>query len=638
MQDFPPRVADPGAPPRSGTGRRLRRHTFSEPDTSRPSRFLLWLLRQQPAVLIISSLTSMAEWLPGAVGPFVVGKVVDEGIVPRDLDAVIWFSMIMLGLALVGITAGTLNHTFVVRAWLIGMYGPMKMITRKATQLGHVLPQRTPTGEVLSVAASDTDEFGALTEVVSRACGALISYLVIAGLVLWTSPRLGLVVLVAAPLVVLLAMPLLKPLQRREEIERSRSSDLTSMATDIVAGLRILRGIGGEQTFARNYALQSQSTRQAGVSAGGWQAAVEGTGVLLSGLFVVALSWLGAREVAAGELTVGQLISFFGYAVFMVWPIQTFFELAQKWVRGLVSARKAIAVVELQPPWRAPEQPLPLAADQPLHDHLTGFVALPGQLTIVVSALAADSAALADRLGRYLPADTEPVRAAAVEGLKGRAARRERGRLQVERARLAERDRHLAQRSWGVTLGTVDLADASFDELRRTIVVSDASSQLFAGTLQEAIDPHGRLSLDQAEAVLHTAAAEDVFDSLPGGWQGRIDERGRGLSGGQRQRVVLARALALDPEILILVEPTSAVDAHTEARIAERLVAHRRGRTTIITTVSPLLLHYADRVALMSGRRVVAYGTHEELLRGNVEYRRAVVRAMDEDEELSRDD
>ena len=132
------------------------------------------------------------------------------------------------------------------------------------------------------------------------------------------------------------------------------------MATDIVAGLRILRGIGGEQTFARNYAAQSQHTRQAGISAGAWQAAVEGTGVLLSGLFLVTLTWLGAREVAAGDLTVGQLISFFGYAVFMVWPIQTFFELAQKWVRALVSARKAIAVVELQPPWRTPEQPLSL--------------------------------------------------------------------------------------------------------------------------------------------------------------------------------------------------------------------------------------------------------------------------------------
>jgi ABC-type antimicrobial peptide transport system ATPase subunit len=92
-----------------------------------------------------------------------------------------------------------------------------------------------------------------------------------------------------------------------------------------------------------------------------------------------------------------------------------------------------------------------------------------------------------------------------------------------------------------------------------------------------------------------------VFLAMDGGWQGRLDEKGRGLSGGQRQRVVLARALAREPEVLIMVEPTSAVDAHTEAMIAERLAEYRRGRTTIVTTGSPLLLHHADRVAFLSG-------------------------------------
>ncbi len=638
MQDFPPQVTDPGAPSAQATGRRWRTRTFVDPDTRSPSRFLFWLLRQQPLVLIICSLSSMLEWLPGAVGPYVVGKVVDEGVVPKDLEAVMSYSLIMLGLALIGIFAGLLNHTFTVRAWLIGMYGPMKMITRKAAQLGHVLPQRTPTGEVLSVSASDSDEFGELTEIVSRACGAVISYLVIAGLVLSTSPKLGLVVLVAAPLVVLLATPLLRPLQRREEIERSLSSELTSMATDIVAGLRILRGIGGEQTFSRNYDGQSQRTRFAGVSAGGWQAAVEATGVLFSGLFLVALTWLGARQVVIGALSVGELISFFGYAVFMVWPIQTMFELAHKWVRSLVSAGKTIAVVELQPPWQRPQIALTLSGHQPLHDQVSGFTARPGQLTVIVSSVPDDSAALADRLGRYLPADTEPVSAAEVDGLKGRVARRTRARQRADRERLAARDHALADRRWGVTLGDVDLADAELAEVRRTIVVSDASSQLFSGTLQEAIDPHGRLTVEQAEAVLHAAAAEDVFDGLPDGWQGMIDERGRGLSGGQRQRVVLARVLALDPEILIMVEPTSAVDAHTEARIAERLSDYRRGRTTIITTVSPLILHHADQVALMRDRRIIAYGTHEELLRENASYRRAVVRSMEETEEVGSND
>jgi len=126
-----------------------------------------------------------------------------------------------------------------------------------------------------------------------------------------------------------------------------------------------------------------------------------------------------------------------------------------------------------------------------------------------------------------------------------------------------------------------------------------------------------------------------VFTGSHGGWQGRIDERGRGLSGGQRQRVVLARVLGLDPQILILVEPTSAVDAHTEALIAERLVAHRRGKTTIVTTVSPLLLHHADQVAFLFNNRIAAYGTHEELLRTNPDYRRTVARALDEPAEGS---
>ena len=228
------------------------------------------------------------------------------------------------------------------------------------------------------------------------------------------------------------------------------------------------------------------------------------------------------------------------------------------------------------------------------------------------------------------PADHEPVSLDVTNVLTGRAARRARKQRLAERALLAERDQQLAGQKWGVSLGTVDLADVGIDQVRERIVVSDTGSQVFAGTLQSAVDPHGRLSLAEAETMLRVAAAEDVFAGSHGGWQGRIDERGRGLSGGQRQRVVLARVLGLDPQILILVDPTSAVDAHTEAQIAERLVAHRRGKTTIVATVSPLLLHHADRVAFLVNKRIVADGTHEELLRTNPDYRRTVARSLDE--------
>ncbi|HLL62015.1 MAG TPA: ABC transporter ATP-binding protein [Propionibacteriaceae bacterium] len=608
-----------------------RRGVFADPDTRSPARFLSWLLGQQWPVILVSAVTAVLEWVPGAIGPYLIGRIVDEGITARDLGRVGELALILFGFVVIGVTAGVLNHTIVVRTWLIGMYGPMMMVNRKSVQLGHVLPQRTPTGEVLSVAAGDADEFGALTEVFARAFGALASYLLIAGLVLSTSVPLGIMVLVAAPLIVVLALPLLPPLQRREEVERTRTADLTGMATDIVAGLRILRGIGGEHTFARNYAGQSQRTRQAGAAAGVWQAVVESASVLFSGLFLVVLTWLGAREVVAGRLTVGELISFFGYALFMVWPIQTFFELAQRWVRSIVSARKAIAVLSGQPPWDVPEQPLRLPEQGVLHDERSGFTAEPGQLTMIVSGVPDDSAALADRLGRYLPADHDPVSLEVPDGLSGRRAKRVVARQQAELAKLAERERALAGEKWGVSLGSVDLADVPIAAVRKKILVSDSASQVFAGTLQEAIDPHGELTLEQAEAALYAAAADDVFLAMDGGWQGRLDEKGRGLSGGQRQRVVLARALAREPEVLIMVEPTSAVDAHTEAMIAERLAEYRRGRTTVVTTGSPLLLHHADRVAFLSGERVAAYGTHEELLRTSRGYRGVVARALDDE-------
>jgi ABC-type multidrug transport system fused ATPase/permease subunit len=125
------------------------------------------------------------------------------------------------------------------------------------------------------------------------------------------------------------------------------------------------------------------------------------------------------------------------------------------------------------------------------------------------------------------------------------------------------------------------------------------------------------------------ANAEDVIDALPVGLDTLIDERGRSFSGGQRQRLVLARALLSDAEVLVLVEPTSAVDAHTEARIARRLREARAGRTTVIATTSPLVLDQADRVVYLEDGRVVAEARHRELLKTRPDYRETVTRGED---------
>jgi len=631
MRDFPPLVetfwsspsqAAAGVP---GTG--------ALPDTRSPVRFLWWVVRRQPDVVVVSLLFGILWQLPLTVGPWIFGRAVDEGIVPGDASTVAMWGAALLLVTLAGAVFGIALHTVVVRGWLIALYGTTEMVTRKVAQMGHVLPRRSPTGEMLSVASSDSDEFGAMTEIMARAGSQLVSFFVVATIVLATSPRLGVMVLLAAPVLAGVAAPFLKPLHRRQAAERSRSSELTSMATDIVAGLRILRGIGGEQTFGRNYARQSRSAMEAGVSAGIWQALIEALGVLFSGVFLVLLMWAGAHEVQEGRLTIGELVSFLGYGLFMVTPIRTFFEFAQKVTRALVSARKAIAIFDQAPPWQAPEAPLPLDGGTPLVDEASGFTAHPGELTVVVCAVPEESAALADRLGRYLPADSEPVSEELDTSLKGRAARRERSARAARRAEIAARDAERSRGTWGVALGGVDLSRAGLDEVRRTVLVSDTGSQLFAGTLQDAIDPHRRLTRRQAEGYLRAANAEDVYDALPEGWQGQLDERGRGLSGGQRQRVVLARALAVEAPVLVLVEPTSAVDAHTEARVAERVPRLRAGLTTVVATVSPLWLHHADRVVLLRDGRVVSEGTHDELLAVDDDYRAVVARGLDEEVE-----
>jgi ABC-type multidrug transport system fused ATPase/permease subunit len=586
---------------------------------------LLWLLGRQKGLIAINALLIAVWFLPGSLNPYILGRVVDAGIVAGDWPTTLAWTALMVAVILVGVAANTISSTVGVASWLAAMFRVTKLVARKVGQMSHVVTRRVPAGEMLSVAMSDSDTFGAVGEVGGRLIAAVASFVFVAVMVLREDLPLGLLVLIATPMIVLVTTPLLRPLQRAQMVERERSSKLTGLAVDIVSGLRILRGIGGERTFGDNYARQSQSVKRAGVRTGTWWATVDSTGVITTGALLVGLTWFGLREMMQGDLTVGQLVGFFGYAIFLQRPVQVFFDSFQRWTAALVSATKTIGLLSQEPPWRA-RTPTGTPAPGELVDRASGFTARPGQFTIIVSAVPDDSAGLADRLGRYLPADLERLELGVSQELKGAAERAEWEKRAEARARQVRQDETLAAGDWGVTLDGVDLAHVDLAEVRRRIVVSDAAAVVFAGTLQALVDPHANHTREQAEQALWAASAEDVWDAFADGWQGRIDEKGRGLSGGQRQRMVLTRALLLDPEVLILVEPTSAVDAHTEARIAERLPGYRSGRTTVMTTLSPLWLRHADQVAFLEAGRVVAQGTHAELLATCPAYRSAVRR------------
>ena len=555
------------------------------PDVRSPGRYLWWVARGQVPT-ILGGITFGIVWMVAqSVMPAIIGRAIDEGVRADDLPRLGMWAAVLLGVGVIQAVAGIFRHRFAVQNWLIAAYRTVQVVARHSVRLGATLPRKVSTGEVVSIGSSDLAHVGNSIEVMGRAAGAFVAFLVVAAILLEASVTLGLVVLIGVPALLLLLGPLLKPLQRRNLAQREMMGDLNTLASDIVGGLRVLRGIGGEEVFHQRYVEESQRVRVAGVQVGKLQSLLDALQIFLPGVFVVIVVWLGARFAVAGQITPGELVAFYGYSAFLMIPLRTGTEVANKLIRGLVASRRICHVLSIQPEAQDVETPRSASPFGELVDVKSGLRVQPGRLTAVVSERPDETAELADRLGRFCD---DPA-----------------------------------------LLDGVSLSDLDRDFVRKTIVVSDSGATLFSGCLRDELDIRGTGSDAHLLGALATASADDVLEALPDGLDSDVEERGRSLSGGQRQRIVLARALAAEPEILVLVEPTSAVDAHTEARIASRLRKHRAGRTTVVTTASPLMLDQADEVVLIQAGRVTAVGSHKDLL-ADPRYRRVVVRGEDE--------
>ncbi len=169
----------------------------------------------------------------------------------------------------------------------------------------------------------------------------------------------------------------------------------------------------------------------------------------------------------------------------------------------------------------------------------------------------------------------------------------------------------------------------SLAQVRERILVVDGDADLFAGSVREVVAGRCEPDDDRIRAAIQVAVAGDVVDATPHGLDAAVSAGGGNLSGGQRQRIRLARAVYAVPDVLLAVEPTSAVDAHTEAAMASRLRVARQGRTTVVTTTSPLVLDQADVVVYLVDGRAVATGTHQELSRSESGYHGLVFRGAD---------
>ncbi|MEU8500132.1 ABC transporter ATP-binding protein [Streptomyces lavendulae] len=533
-----------------------------EADARGPWAYLWWLVRIRPWPLVLAAGLGALWMVPLALVPLVIGRAIDEAGQGSGQAGLYLWSLLALGLGILQALAGAGLIQAAVGAEAHALSVTHRVLMRQVVRLGAGLRGQARSGDVAASAAADVASIGNAFEVLGRTIGAAVAAVLVAVALTATSPLLGLAVLIGVPAAVLGIGPLLRPLQARDEAQREQMGIATSQAGDIVAGLRILRGIGGEAGFAERFRHTSQRVRRAGESAGRMEAWIQAAGVFLPGLVTVGVVWLGARLALSGAITAGELVAFYGASAFLTLPVSTATEAAETLSLAKVAAGRVCTLLRLAPGTVRPARPEPLPTGPlPLADSGLGITAAAGRLT-VVTAPADRTGVLAERLSRGGAGGGSP----------------------------------------DVRLGGVPLDRTDPDGLSARLLHSGPGDVLFSGTVRQELAAGSAPSAEAVARALFAADAADVVDALPGGLDARLDEGGRALSGGQRQRLILARALLAAPDVLILEDPTSSVDAHTEARIVDRVAALRAGRTTVVLSDSPLWRGAADHVVRLEAR------------------------------------
>ncbi|MFB7277052.1 ABC transporter transmembrane domain-containing protein [Streptomyces hydrogenans] len=569
------------------------------PDVRSGTRFLIWLGRMQLGGQVRSLLWGLVLQLSIAGLPIGVGLAV-QAVIDRDGGRLALGCGVLVALGL-GIAVGdTMLHRTAVTNWITAAARVQQLLARRTAELGSLLTRRVAAGEVVAVSTGDVEKIGWFVEAFSRFAAAVLTLLAVCVGIAVYEPALGLLVALGVPALALAALPLLPRATRRADEQREKAGKATELASDTVAGLRVLRGIGGEELFLGRYRTASQEVRRAAVRSARMWALIAAVQVLLPGLLLIAVVAYGARLALDGTITVGALVTVYGAVALTHHPLRNVEEIAMAYAFSRPSAKRAARVLALSRVTEPDGGAREVKAAGDLYDPLTGLIAPAGLLTAVVCGDPDAAGRLAERLGGH-PA--EPG------------------------------DDHVS-----VRLGGVPLDELSLDAARTAVLVQDKEPVLLSGTLRELLDvpasgavgPEDALAAAQCEDVLDALAQASV-DTDGDPMRTRITERGRSLSGGQRQRLALARSLVTDPEVLVLDEPTSAVDSHTESRVAAGVRKLRAGATTVVLASSPLVLDLADRVVLVHEGRAVAHGTHRELLAEEPRYRAVVTRETEDE-------
>ena len=554
-------------------------------------RVLREAITAQPRDLTVAALFLILHQACEAMVPVLVGVLIDRAVRPGDpVELVGW--LLVLGVDFLLLSNGYRIGSRLT--WLAEARADQRLRLRLTDRVldprGGAETGRLP-GAMVSIATADTKRVSTLFLALPFGSAALAALVVAAIALLRISLPLGLLILLGTPPLLYVLRLLGQPVQRRSGPEQERAARAAGVAADLVSGVRVLKGLRAEAAAESRYTVTSQESLAATLRAGRAQAWYQGAVVTANGLFLALIALVGGRLAAGGSISVGDLVAAVGLAQFLLGPLNVFSRVTSALAQARASANR-IADVLAAPPAVAGGQLRP-ASPTPGALRLHGVRAGPLQgLDLTVPA------------GEILGVATaDPAVSSALLACLNRETDPDDGELELD----------------GQPLRGLEPS-----ALRGAVVVAAHDAELFAGSLRDNVTAAAAPGLD-LDAALRAAQADEVAATLTGGLDAPISEQGSSLSGGQRQRVALARALATDAAVLVLHDPTTALDTVTEARIAAGLRELRLGRTTVVLTTSPALLAACDRVVALGAAGVTAQGSHATLLHERRDYRELVL-------------
>ncbi|ANY09633.1 ABC transporter transmembrane domain-containing protein [Pseudonocardia sp. HH130630-07] len=544
-----------------------------------------------------------------ALVPLLVGVVIDRAVAAGDPVALAgWLAVLALDFVVL-----SFSYRFGARhAWAAEAWADARLRRIVAGRLldprGGGETGRLP-GELTGIAVSDSKRVAELNVGLPFGLAAVTAVVVAAVGLLAIDLSLGLLILLGTPPLLWLVQLVVRPLEKRSGHEQEQAAQAAGTAADLVSGLRVLTGIGARPAAVRRYRASSRDALGATLRATRAEAGFLGTVQLANGLFLAVIALVGGRAAANGEITVGQLVSAVGLAQFLVGPLQMFGYVSARLAQARASAARIATL--LSTPHAItddPAAPLRSAAPRAGAAEPGAIAAGPGAGVLAVRGLLLRAGAG----GPGIDLDVVPGPPAAVVAADPEDAA----------ALLAVLAREADPPDGVVTLDGAPFPELAPEDSRAGVLVAAHDAHLFAGSVLDNVVAGAPEGTDPQPAMA-AAAADQVAATLPAGAGTDVAARGRSLSGGQRQRIALARALAADAPVLVLHDPTTAVDAVTETRIAQGVAGHRAGRSTLLVTTSPALLGLAGTVTFLADGRVRSRGTHTELM-ADPDYRAVV--------------